>query len=261
METRLADHHLEADLEKWILKEPRLLGENLLIIAKQWEISGVGRLDLLGIDSSGKLVIVELKRDVATREAIAQALDYASWLQRAPEELIKARAREYLKGGLEQDLEDAFQARFGVEIPKLNSSNHRIMIVASRPDDSAQRIVEYLAERHKIEINGVFFTFWKLSGGAQIIVRSVLVPETQEAGIAPVDQSVSELATCFSRMWMHRATHTGEWRFVQVLEGDVEGIGKSCLRCKSFRPAWECCAWGTYDVAAPRIDSRIDWFV
>ena len=35
--------------------------------------------DLLGIDSEGNLVIVELKRDKAPREVVAQLLEYAAW--------------------------------------------------------------------------------------------------------------------------------------------------------------------------------------
>jgi len=181
-ETALAEHHREAELESWIIKEPRLLGENLLIVAKQLDIPGVGRLDLLGLDASGKLVVVELKRDIATREAVAQALDYASWLDSASEEQVRVPAEAYLK----EDLEDAYQSRFDGQLPKLSPSNHRIIVVAARPDDSTQRIIEYLAERHQMEINGVFFTFWKLSGGAEILVRTVLVPEAQGPTDPPV---------------------------------------------------------------------------
>jgi len=197
-ESALADFHSEAELETWIVKEPRLLGENLLIIGKQWDIAGVGRLDLLAIDAAGKLVIVELKRDVATREAIAQALDYASWLHSASEEEIKAHAKAFLK----EDLEDAYQSRFGSQLV-LSCGNHRIVVVAARPDDAAQRIIEYLADKHKIEINGVFFTFWKLGAGPEIVVRSVLVPET------PAETTVVSPPRLDTADLLNRATERG----------------------------------------------------
>src|SRR5271170_1347567 len=79
-EAALASGHLESELENWIVECPDILGDDLLIIARQKYVPGVGQLDLLAIQSNGELVIVELKRDKAPREAVAQALDYASWL-------------------------------------------------------------------------------------------------------------------------------------------------------------------------------------
>lgn len=78
--SNFADSHREDELENWVAGGSDILGEKLLIVACQLAIPGVGRLDLLAIDAAGRFVIVELKRAMAPREAIAQALDYASWL-------------------------------------------------------------------------------------------------------------------------------------------------------------------------------------
>ena len=73
------------NLEEWILKEPSILSEPLhesafLIITS--ELAGVttsaDRLDILALDKKGKLVVVELKRDVATSYPDLQAIRYAS---------------------------------------------------------------------------------------------------------------------------------------------------------------------------------------
>src|SRR5437879_1880589 len=92
-----ADSHREEELEAWIAQRPEILGEKLLIIGKQLRDAEVGRLDLLGMDANGRLVIIELKRGMATREAVAQALDYASWLNASSEEWITAQANVYLQ--------------------------------------------------------------------------------------------------------------------------------------------------------------------
>ena len=77
-----AAEHLEKDLEDLIEKNSTLLGDDLLVIGRQGEFRGVGILDLLCIDAAGKFVIVELKRDQTPREAVAQALHYASgWIR------------------------------------------------------------------------------------------------------------------------------------------------------------------------------------
>lgn len=111
----LASSHKEDELELWIVQRPEILGENFLIIDRQREIEGVGRLDLLCIDPSGKLAIVELKRDRAPREAVVQALDYASWLDEANEEQIGRYAQEYLQ----RPLGEAFKEHFGTDMPEL----------------------------------------------------------------------------------------------------------------------------------------------
>ena len=64
------------DLETWIESNPTIIGQGLEIIGRQVQTQS-GPLDLLGIDRSGNMVIVELKRDMLPREALAQAIDYA----------------------------------------------------------------------------------------------------------------------------------------------------------------------------------------
>ena len=92
----LAAAHVEAELETWISKNPELLGDRILILSRQRDIPGVGHLDLLGIDANGTFVIIELKRDRSSREAVAQALDYASWLDSESSDTIEAFADEFL---------------------------------------------------------------------------------------------------------------------------------------------------------------------
>ena len=49
------------DLQEWIASNPNILGENLLIIQKEFDgfPDTNERLDLLALDESGKLVIIE----------------------------------------------------------------------------------------------------------------------------------------------------------------------------------------------------------
>jgi hypothetical protein len=53
-------------------------GESLFPIARQATLPGGGRPDLLAMDESGRVVIIEVKRDV-DRSQLAQCLEYAGW--------------------------------------------------------------------------------------------------------------------------------------------------------------------------------------
>ncbi len=170
----LASERLESELENWIVQSPDILGEDLLIIAKQRNVQGVGRLDLLAIQPDGQLVIVELKRDKAPREAVAQALDYASWLDKLQEDELLGIAEDYLNG----PLDEAFLDKFGKDIPTISPHNHRILLVGPSLDASAERIINYLAQSHSVNFNAIFFRYAKLSTGQEILARSVLVAES-----------------------------------------------------------------------------------
>ena len=65
------------DLEPWLESNPAILGSDIVIIGRQ-TMSKSGPIDLLGIDKTGNVVIVEIKRDNLPREALTQAIDYAS---------------------------------------------------------------------------------------------------------------------------------------------------------------------------------------
>lgn len=176
-DTRLAEQNLEKDLESWIAANPSILGEDLLVIDRQRFIPAIsGKFDLLCIDRFGKLVIIELKRDKAPREVIAQALDYASWLDGGMEQDVEAildRARDHLG----KPLEEAFAERFGSDLPDITCQNHGIVVAAPRLDVAAERIIQYLRERYSVDINAVFFSYAKLSTGEKILARTVLVDE------------------------------------------------------------------------------------
>ncbi len=68
------------DIQEWVADNPGILGDDLLIIGK--EFSGFDRtnerLDLLAVDRDGRLVIIELKRDDSGADVHWQAIKYAS---------------------------------------------------------------------------------------------------------------------------------------------------------------------------------------
>ena len=85
------------DIQEWIAANPSILGDDLLIIGK--EFSGFDRtserLDLLALDSYGALVIIELKRDDTGADAHWQAIKYASYFRHATADDIVGMLANY----------------------------------------------------------------------------------------------------------------------------------------------------------------------
>ncbi len=150
----------EDQLQEWIATNPRLIGLDLLVLGREVTTESGGRIDILGLDRDGNLVIVECKRDRTPRDVIAQILDYASWVA----SLSTRQVHEIALSRLGQRLELAFEQRFHVALPEALNNSHSLVIVAGEFDAPSRRIVEYLAEVHDIAINTAFFTTFEHNG-------------------------------------------------------------------------------------------------
>ncbi|WP_136715502.1 endonuclease NucS domain-containing protein [Halorientalis salina] len=99
-----------ADLEEWVIREPRILGEDLLVISSEYSNFADlrDRLDVLAIDTEGKLVVVELKRDRADRTTDLQAIKYASYCATLTAEDVQKDYRAFWNGreGTDRSPED-----------------------------------------------------------------------------------------------------------------------------------------------------------
>ena len=171
----------EQMLEEMIVHDPSILSSEWMLIGRQETTSHGGRIDLLAIAPDGSLVLIELKRDRTPREIIAQALDYASWVEQLAPERIAQIYQRFSNGG---NLDEAFQVRFGAALDEemLNQS-HQIIIVASELDPSTERIIGYLNARD-IAINAVFFQVFQ-HGEDQLLSRAWLIdPGETQANVA-----------------------------------------------------------------------------
>ena len=121
------------DIQEWVAANPGILGEDLLIISK--EFSGFDRtnerLDLLAVDPYGKLVVIELKRDDTGANAHWQAIKYASYLQHATAEQIAAMLSDYKKAPPEDALEELVHHLGGDDLNSLNN-DQRIILASHR---------------------------------------------------------------------------------------------------------------------------------
>lgn len=171
----------EQQLEDMIVQDPRILSGEWMLIGRQ-EVTGQGgRIDLLAIAPDGSLVLIELKRDRTPREIVAQALDYASWVEKLSADRISQIFQRFSNG---DSLSAAFKRKFGADLDEeaLNQS-HQILLVASELDPSTERIIEYLNDRD-IAINVLFFQVFK-HGADLLLSRAWLIdPGETQANVA-----------------------------------------------------------------------------
>lgn len=126
-------------LQEWIAKQPDVLGEELLIIQK--EFSGFDdtheRLDLLAIDKQGALVIIENKLDDSGRDVTWQALKYASYCSGLSKANIAKIFQQYLDlnepgSNAEDRIAEFLEGQDYEELVLNKGVTQRIILIAAR---------------------------------------------------------------------------------------------------------------------------------
>jgi len=169
-ETTLRDlgYKEETDMESWIADDISIISEDLMVIGRQVRTDYNKEIDLLCIDITGDIVIIELKRNKTPREVIAQILDYASWVNDLSSEQIK---EIWMKEKKEKSLEDAFKEKFGFDLPKDINEHHSMLIVALEIDSDTERVVKYLVDTYGVDINLITLQFFKDSKDNECMAR------------------------------------------------------------------------------------------
>ena len=88
---------VERVLEDWIEANPHLLlgNEPLAILGRQVRTGENKILDLLALDRTGATVVIELKRGETPREVVAQAVEYAAWVDTLSREQLDEVVEAY----------------------------------------------------------------------------------------------------------------------------------------------------------------------
>lgn len=178
-------------LEQWIKTNPSILGQDIALIGEQIQTIS-GPMDFLGIDRSGNTVIIELKRDKLPREALVQAIDYASDVA----DWDLDRFREICKSFTNQSFEDVFQQHFenvSLEDLAINQAQ-RLLLVGFAIEDSLSRMIEWLSDKFNVGINAVLLNYVKTQKGDEILSRTVIIPEVIEIQKANKKKFIIEMS-------------------------------------------------------------------
>ena len=144
-------------LEEILVGNPSMLMEGLTLVGRQTSTTG-GWLDLLGVDTDGRLIVFELKRGTLNRDAITQIIDYASALDLMDivGELHGHIAEQSDASGIQNidNFEEWYGNNFDQSLDLLTPT--RMVLVGLGIDDTAERMVNYLNE-HGLDISLLTF--------------------------------------------------------------------------------------------------------
>ena len=165
------------DLQQWIKYCPEILGEDIRIIGENVPTKS-GPLDLLGLDNLGNAVIIELKRDLVPREAIAQAMDYASDVASWGLDKLDEVCRDYTDQTLDTYLNEFLQDQKFEDISW--NTSQRILLVGTIVEEPLQRMIAWLSDNYEVGVNVVLLKYIRTKSQDELIARTMIIPEQLE---------------------------------------------------------------------------------
>lgn len=162
-------------MEEWIAERPDILGEELLTITTEYDRfdKTSKRLDILAVDRTGKLVVIELKRDVADKFIDLQAIHYAAYCStHTLEDVIEIRA-EYTNKSKE-DVEIEIQNFIKNEDFTDFDDQPRIILVANEFKEETLAAVLWLRDS-EIDITCVKFEAYEVNDNI-VITPNIIIP-------------------------------------------------------------------------------------
>ena len=174
-------HQMETEglLEETLVNNPDMLMPGLTLVGRQTRTEG-GPLDLLGVDRDGRLVLFELKRGSLNRDAVAQVLDYGSWLETLDDEALAQHiANSSGHRGIDniEDFAEWYGGRWSTqELSELRPM--RLFLVGLGVNDTTVRMVQFLANGG-IDISLLTFLGFR-HGDETLLARQVQVKVPEE---------------------------------------------------------------------------------
>ncbi|HDR9054711.1 TPA: DUF4268 domain-containing protein [Burkholderia vietnamiensis] len=186
-------------LQEWLANQPDALDEELLIIQKEFDgfDDTRERLDLLAIDKSGNLVVIENKLDDSGRDVVWQALKYASYCSTLSKSQIADIYQRYLdKSGTGQDAKARICEFLGeeefAEVVLNPGNDQRLIMVAAQFRKEVTSTVLWLLKHH-VFVKCFRATPFKDGDNIFLTVEQVIpLPEAEELMIGISEKEVEE---------------------------------------------------------------------
>lgn len=162
-------------MEEWIAERPDILGEKLQTITTEYNgfEKTNKRLDILALSKEGKLVVIELKRDIAETFIDLQAIHYAAFCStHTLKDIIEIRA-EYANKSEEEVEEEILQFVENDDFKELDNKP-RIILVANEFKEETLAAVLWLRESN-VDITCVKLEAYEV-GEKIVITNEIIIP-------------------------------------------------------------------------------------
>ena len=172
-------------LQEWLAHQPDALGEDLLIIQKEFDgFDGTReRLDLLALDKDKQLVVIENKLDDSGRDVAWQALKYTAYVSSLTKAQIVDITQAYLDrheggGNAVQAICDFLEVEELDEVVLNPGNSQRMFFIAAKFRKEITATVLWLREH---QIDARCFKVTPFSFGEELLVDIQPVIPTPEA--------------------------------------------------------------------------------
>lgn len=191
-------------LEEWLIEHPEVVGDDVLIVTSEYDRwqNSVGdprkdRIDILGIDSGGNLVIIELKRDAASSDVDLQALKYAALVSRFSDDTLIDAHQRFLskrKGtavGVDE-AQAALESHIDGPLDPEAWTQPTLVLVANSFPDTVTNTVVWLSEAG-LDLRLLRYQMYATGGDPLLVVSQIYpVPDTEEFLLAPRREEVKQ---------------------------------------------------------------------
>ncbi|CAK1960350.1 DUF4268 domain-containing protein [Vibrio splendidus] len=201
-------------LQEWLANQPDALGEELLIIQKEFDgfDDTRERLDLLALDKDGNLVIIENKLDDTGRDVMWQALKYASYCSNLTKSQIVEIFQSYLErfcggGDARSQLCEFLDAPDLSEVVLNSGINQRLMLVAANFRKEVTSTALWLLN-HDIQVQCFKVTPYAMAQELFLNVEQIIpTPEAKELMIGMNAKEAEEKSTSIEIKHRHKIRH------------------------------------------------------
>ncbi len=243
VQTPFEDEHEEIMLEDWLESNPDAILErgSLLVIGRQVPTDLGGYIDLLCLDRQGNVIVVELKRDTASREAIGQALEYLSSVAGLDAQRLEKIFRCYRKNS-SLVLAECHRSHFGLDRSVHLNKDQRIVIVAQNFTPGSTQTAAFL-NRRGLYVTCVEFTFYQEANDNRLMTHRIVV-DKETSGKVPASAGSKRRIT--KDEFLAACDQNGKHLFSHMLtsaeQGSLEirwsekGFSLSVLQNETFIP-------------------------
>lgn len=204
-------------LQEWLAKMPDALceamgeeQEGLLIIQKEFDgFDGTReRLDLLALDRSGQLVVIENKLDDSGRDVVWQALKYAAYCSSLKKAEVVAIFQQYLDrnggGDAAQKICEFLGEDTLDEVVLNDGTNQRVIFIAANFRREVTATVLWLRE-HQIDARCIKILPYKFGEELLIDLQQVIPPpEAADYMIRMAEKDSEEKSAKGAQRWSHQ---------------------------------------------------------